>query len=186
MSASVLERAQIARFLIAAVTAILHVDDNLDPKSLCDFDRFVLAHVVYEDDLVDDSGGKCPRRCVQSFLPRCTPASRRRRVARWGYWVQSSSLIYAPTTHRVLELCDLYAWNSEVRAGRFDRERAICQTNFTASLDQAVRLLCDCAFQFQRRANRHGLFEAHLQFRGHTPQVARNRRAPDDLVEHRR
>ena len=44
----------VARLLVAAVATVLAVDDDLQAEVLGDVDRFVLRHVIDQDDVVDD------------------------------------------------------------------------------------------------------------------------------------
>ena len=44
----------VARLLVAAVAAVLGVDDDVEPELAGDLDGLVVRHVVDEDDLVDE------------------------------------------------------------------------------------------------------------------------------------
>ena len=80
MSAPRAQRLGVAGLLVAAVAAVLRVDDVVEPELARDLHGVVAARVVDDDDVVHDAAvdlgdGLRERR------PRCTRASRRRRAS---------------------------------------------------------------------------------------------------------
>ena len=69
----VLERFEVASLLITTVAAVMPMRDDLQPQPPGNLDRVILAHIVDEDDVVDDVLREIaigPLKCLRGIVGR--------------------------------------------------------------------------------------------------------------------